>query len=37
MMFNILYHVFCETGLPVVALLTLGIVLGVLVLSEAEK
>lgn len=36
-MFDILYHIFCETGLPVVALLTLGIVLGVLMLTEAEK
>jgi len=37
MMFNILYHVFCETGFPVVALLSLGIVLGVLMLTEAER
>lgn len=36
-MFDILYHVFCETGFPVVALLSLGIVLGVLMLTEAEK
>lgn len=36
-MYNILYHVFCETGLPVVALLALGIVLGVLMLTEEEK
>lgn len=36
-MFNTLYHIFCETGLPVIALLLLGVVLGVLVLSEAEK
>ena len=36
-MFDILYHVFCETGLPVDALLLLGIVLGVLILSEVEK
>lgn len=36
-MFDILYRIFCETGLPVVALLTLGIVLGVLMLTEAEK
>ena len=33
-MFDILYHVFCETGIPVVALLSLGIVLGVLMLRE---
>jgi len=37
MMFNILYHVFCETGFPVVAFLSLGIALGVLMLSEVEK
>lgn len=36
-MFDILYHVFCETGLPVVALLSLGVVLGVLMLSEVER
>lgn len=36
-MFDILYHIFCETGLPVVTLLALGIVLGVLMLTEAEK
>lgn len=36
-MFDILYHVFCETGLPVVALLSLGIVLGVLMLTEAGR
>lgn len=36
-MFDILYHVFCETGLPVIALLLLGVVLGVLVLSEVER
>lgn len=34
MMFDILYHVFCETGLPVVALLSLGVVLGVLMLKD---
>ena len=33
-MFDILYHVFCETGLPVVALLSLGVVLGVLMLKD---
>lgn len=37
MMFNILYHIFCETGLPVIALLFSGVVLGVLMLTEAEK
>lgn len=37
MMFNILYHVFCETGFPVIALLSLGVVLGVLMLMEAER
>ena len=36
-MFNILYHIFCETGLPVIALLLLGAVLGVLMLTEAER
>lgn len=36
-MFDMLYHIFCETGFPVVALLSLGIVLGVLMLTEAEK
>ena len=36
-MFNILYHIFCETGLPVIALLLLGVVLGVLMLTEAER
>lgn len=36
-MFDILYRIFCETGLPVVALLALGIVLGVLMLSEVER
>ena len=30
-------HVFCETGFPIVALLSLGIVLGVLMLTEVEK
>lgn len=33
-MFDILYHIFCETGLPVIALLSLGVVLGVLTLKE---
>lgn len=33
-MFNILYHIFCETGFPVIALLSLGVVLGVLALKE---
>ena len=36
-MFNILYHIFCETGFPVIALLSLGVVLGVLMLTEAER
>lgn len=36
-MFNILYHVFCETGLPVISFLSLGVVLGVLMLTEAER
>lgn len=36
-MFNILYHIFCETGFPVIALLSLGVVLGVLMLTEAES
>lgn len=36
-MYNILYHIFCETGLPVVALLLLGIVLGVLMLTEEKR
>ena len=36
-MYNILYHIFCETGLPVIALLLLGVVLGVLMLTEAER
>lgn len=35
-MFDILYHVFCETGLPVITLLLLGVVLGVLMLTEGE-
>lgn len=34
MMFNILYHIFCETGFPVIALLSLGVVLGVFMLKE---
>ena len=33
-MFNMLYHIFCETGFPVIALLSLGVVLGVLMLKE---
>lgn len=33
-MFDILYHIFCETGLPVIALLSLGAVLGILLLTE---
>ena len=37
MMFNILYHIFCETGFPVIALLSLGVILGVLLLTEAER
>lgn len=36
-MFDILYHIFCETGLPVIALLLLGVVLGVLLLTEAGR
>lgn len=36
-MFDILYHIFCETGFPVIALLSLGVVLGVLLLTEAER
>ena len=36
-MFNILYHIFCETGFPVIALLSLGGVLGVLMLTEEER
>ncbi len=36
-MFNILYHIFCETGFPVIALLSLGVVLGVLMLTEADN
>ena len=36
-MFNLLYHIFCETGFPVIALLSLGVVLGVLLLTEAER
>lgn len=36
-MFDVLYHVFCETGLPVIALLSLGVILGVILLTEAER
>ena len=36
-MFNVLYHIFCETGFPVIALLSLGVVLGVLMLTEEGK
>lgn len=36
-MYNIIEHLFLETGFPVIALLALGIVLGVLMLTEAEK
>lgn len=36
-MYNIIEHLFLETGFPVVALLSLGVVLGVLLLTEAES
>lgn len=36
-MFNVLYHVFCETGLPVIMLLCAGLVAGLLMLTEEER
>jgi len=35
-MFNILYHIFCETGLPVIMLLLAGVIAGLLMMEDRK-